>query len=87
MLFYLRKILIFYIVPLDSSVETGFYGFEEGNRDRVDPSFLENSSSLISKLQEHCPVFFNSLSVWEREIINSSIWLKSVTTKSVSTFS
>jgi hypothetical protein len=67
----------------DSSMETGFYGYNIVHQDQVDPSYSESSASLTGKLQSHCPTLFSSLSVWEREVLNSSIWLKSVTYKSI----
>jgi hypothetical protein len=62
-------------------MEMGFYGFDAVRQDCVDPSSMESISTVSGKLQSFCPVFFNTLSVWERDVINSSAWLKSVTTK------
>jgi len=63
----------------DVSMETGFYGYEDTHEDRMDSNILENSSSLLGKIQTHYPFFYNTLSVWERDAINSSVCLKSVT--------
>jgi hypothetical protein len=69
---------------LNSSMDTDFYGFEGSRDDRIDKSFLEPAKTTISKLQLYCPTFFNSLSVLERQIVSSSIWLKNSISKSAS---
>jgi hypothetical protein len=76
----------FYSLP-DLSMETGFYGFDTAHQDSVDPCTKESINIVSGKLQSYCPTFFNSLSVWEREVINSLVWLKNVTTKVVSPLS
>jgi hypothetical protein len=64
-------------------METGFYGFDAFVRTVLIPALWKHYH-CFGKLQSFCPVFFNTLSVWERDVINSSAWLKSVTTKIVS---
>jgi hypothetical protein len=76
------KSMVFLTVTPDSSMDTGFYGFEGSRDDRIDKKKLEPTDTIIGKLQLHCPTFFNSLSVMERQIVSSSIWLKNSISKS-----
>jgi hypothetical protein len=70
-----------YLSEPDLSLETDFTGFEVSQPVGEDNSHKEFQNSVSGKLLTHCPVFFNSLSVWEREVVNSSDWLQKVTTK------
>jgi hypothetical protein len=69
-----------YSLP-DSSMDTGFYGFEGSRVDRINKIFLEPTDSTIGKLQMFCPTFCNSLSVLECLLVSSSIWLKNSISK------
>jgi hypothetical protein len=63
----------------DTSQETGFYGpgpIQLAQGDDISPGTLE---SLVGKLQTFCPILFSSLSLLERDVINSSEWLKNMT--------
>jgi hypothetical protein len=66
----------------DSSMDIGFYGFEDSRDDRIHKIFLEPAKTTIGKLQLYCPTFFNSLYVMERLSVSSSIWLKNSISKS-----
>jgi hypothetical protein len=63
-------------ITQDTSMETGFYGTGPGPSAQEGDSTL-SSQSLLGKLFHHCPSLFHSLSLMEREALNSSKWILS----------
>jgi hypothetical protein len=43
------------------------------------PSSSEQATSLSGKLKLHCPALYASLSSWEKDILNASLFLKNTT--------
>jgi hypothetical protein len=61
-------------------MEKGFYGSGVSHVDNYDFLPEDNNGSVLGKLFTFCLGFYNSLTVWERVLLNSSEWLKKLTT-------
>jgi hypothetical protein len=65
----------------DSSPEADFYGTRTFHFAPEVSSQSESLEMLTGKLKYHCPALFSTLSLWERDTLDASDWLKNSTSK------